>query len=223
MTAQIQSLIDKVDSFELIRDEIAAILKVEQASQQVLATAASRDPRLWALRVFLERSNPWAEFVDDPAQVDATPLINVSYDSTSFDMSKGNVVERQTGAVVYNIDCYGYGISEATNTGHLAGDERSAVEAQRAVRLARNILMASSYVHLAHTGLVGRRWIQSITMFQPSDGDRHVQHVCAARISLEVMMNEFAPQYVGQALELVSAKVHRSDRNEVLIAADYGA
>ena len=46
-------LIDKLDTFEIVRDEIAAILATEIASQEALA-AGEPDPTLWRLRVFLE-------------------------------------------------------------------------------------------------------------------------------------------------------------------------
>ena len=55
----ISALIDKLDNYEIIRDRVALILKEEQASQQLLATEAGKDPSLWGLRVFIERSNPW--------------------------------------------------------------------------------------------------------------------------------------------------------------------
>ena len=41
------SLIDKQDSFEIVRDKIALILANEIASQQVLAKADSRNPDDW--------------------------------------------------------------------------------------------------------------------------------------------------------------------------------
>jgi len=50
MSARIDTLIDKEDNFTLIRNEIAAILAVEVASQKVLATAASKDPALMFIR-----------------------------------------------------------------------------------------------------------------------------------------------------------------------------
>ena len=43
----IQALIDKQDSFEIVRDKIGLILASESASQQALATAAAKDPDLW--------------------------------------------------------------------------------------------------------------------------------------------------------------------------------
>lgn len=45
----LQALIDKQDSVEIIRDQIAAILVQEIANQQALAIADSKDPALWTL------------------------------------------------------------------------------------------------------------------------------------------------------------------------------
>lgn len=216
----IQALINKRDNVEIIRDEIAAILAVETTSQQALATAELLDPRLWALRVFLERSTPWDDFSGEaPDQVDATPIVNVTFNDVSFDKSGGNVFERQRGDFVFHIDVYAYGVAaDVEDGGHLPGDQAAALELHRAVRLVRNILMASEYTYLGQRGLVGRRWIQSITAFQPAIDGQAIEHVIAARLDLEVLMNEFSPQYAGVPLALLSISVRRSETGEVLIA-----
>lgn len=222
MAAAIQALIDKIDNVEVLRDEIAAILLVEQASQQALAVTADEDPQLWALRIFTERSNPWAEFVDSPNQLAATPIVNVSVDNINYDLAASNVVERQRAAAVYHIDCYGYGVSaDVPDAGHVVGDAKASLEALRAVRLVRNILMASVYTYLGKRGFVARRWIQSIQMLQPSQDGQQMQHVVAARISFEVLFNEFSPQYVGEALELVSIQVERSTSGEIYFTQEF--
>lgn len=220
MPAQITQLIDKRDNFEILRDEIAALLAVESAQQQLLASAAARDPADWELSVFVERAHPWAEFIDSPAV--SPPLVNVSYDNQNFDRGASNAVERQKSTAVYHLDCYGYGITASDGgAGHVPGDRQAAEEAQRAVRLVRNILMAGVYTYLGLRGTVWRRWVQSITMFNPPIEERTVQQVVAARIALEVDFNEFAPQVAGDELDLVSATVTRSDNGQILINADY--
>ena len=118
MTAQITTLIDRLDNVEVVRDQIGAILLVEQLAQQSLATAAIKDPEQWRLRIFSERSCPWEVFQDpDSDDYDAAPLINVSFDNDAFDMSTSNVVERQKATAAFNIDCYAqsassFGLSE---------------------------------------------------------------------------------------------------------------
>lgn len=225
MTAQIAELIDKVDGFEVVRDQIAAILLVEATEQMRLAAAARKDPKLWRLRVFSERSNPWDEFSSAPDRnaVEATaPIVNVCFDNCSFDRSASNVVERQRAIGVYHIDCYGYGLSaDDGGSGHVPGDEDAALEAHRAVRLVRNILMAGAYTYLGMRGVVGRRFPESIQVFQPQIDGRAVQHVVAARITLQVEFNELSPQVQGQPLELVSVSVIRAETGELLLRADF--
>ena len=140
----IQNLIDKQDSFEVIRDQIAAILATETASQMALATAATKDPQDWKMRIFTERSNPWEQWLNE--QTDKSPIVNVWYDNSNFDPSASNIVERQGTDAIFNIDCYGYGVSSDDGaTGHNPGDKEAALAVQKALRLVRNILMAAEY------------------------------------------------------------------------------
>jgi hypothetical protein len=221
----IDTLIDKEDNFEIIRDEIAAILVTESAAQQALAVIAAKDPDLWKLRVFTERSNPIEEWRDVvPGTTDESPIINVWYDNGSFPMNKGNVVERQVHEGVFNIDCYGLGLSAPDGGGHKLGDKEAALEAQRAVRLVRNILMAAIYTYLGQPKqgrFVWRRWPQNITVFQPQIDGRPVQHVVGARVALRVDFNEFSPQVTPETLELVSVDVKRTEDGEIVLNADY--
>ena len=220
MTALITTLIDRVDNFEAVRDNLAAILLVEQQAQRALATAAGKNPELWRLRIFSERSNPWEVFQDpDASDYDAAPLINVSFDSDTFDLGTGNVVERQKATASFNVDCYAQVCSADKTVGHVLGDEEASREAQRAARLARSILMAGAYTYLGMRGVVWRRWLQSRTVFRPQSGDQSIQHVVAVRLVFQVEFNEFSPQVEGQILELVSTTVTRATTGELLLAS----
>lgn len=233
MPAAITTLIDKVDSAELIRDQIAAIIVVESAEQQVLAADAdpAQDPRLYELRVFTERSNPWEEFISEteddgtPRQVDATPIVNVSFESSTFDKGGSTAHERQRATGTFNVDCYGYGVSVATEDGHTSGDEAAGIEALRAARLVRNILMAAAYTYLGlsrgQSQVVAGRWISSITAFTPTIEGRAFPHVVGVRLALEVTFNEFSPQVEGEALEGISAEVERAENGEIYLTATY--
>ena len=216
----ITSLIDKQDNFEIIRDQIAGILVTEVASQMQLATDGGKDPADWKLRVFTERSNPWEQFLNE--QVDRSPLVNIQYDNSNFAPGKSNISERQNSETVYNIDCYGFGMSKDDGgDGHIPGDKDAALAVQKAIRLVRNILMAAEYNYLGLQGLVWQRWPQSITAFQPQLDGRQIQHIVGARIALRVSFNEFSPQVEGQALELTSIGVLRAEDGEVALEADY--
>jgi hypothetical protein len=216
----IESLIDKQDNFEVIRDQIAAILVTEVASQKALATAGGKNPALWDFKVYTERSNPWESYLNDISE--QTPIVNVWYDNSSFDPSASNVVERQATSAIFNIDCYGVANSSDNQAGgHNPGDQEAAFTVQRTIRLVRNILMAAEYTYLGLRGVVWQRWPQTVTMFQPQQDRGNVRPVIAARIGFKVKFNEFSPQISGNMLELVSAIVKRVEDGQIVIEADY--
>jgi hypothetical protein len=215
----IETLIDKQDNIEVIRDQVSAILALETTAQQALATGAGKDPDLWKLRIFTERSNPWEQWLND--QSDESPIVNVWIDSGNYDAAGSNIVERQKTEAVINIDCYGLGISQDDGAGHKPGDREAAFEAQRAIRLVRNILMAAEYTYLELRGLVWQRWPQSMQIFQPSIDARQTQQIVAGRLAFRVVFNEFSPQVVGDTLELLSVDVKRTEDGEIVAEADY--
>jgi hypothetical protein len=216
----ITQLIDKQDNFEIIRDEIAAILVTEVTNQMSLAAGEAKDPNDWKLRIFTERSNPWEQWLDKSD--DKSPLINVWYDNSNFNQSASDTVERQKSEAVFNIDCYGFGISANEPAGgHSPGDKTAALEVQRAIRLVRNILMSAEYTYLGLRGTVWSRWTQSITVFQPEINGVQVQQVIGARIAFRVEFNEFSPQFEADVLELVSVDVKRTEDGEIVLEADY--
>lgn len=221
MTGKLTTLIDKQDNSELVRDQIAAILAEEAANQVQLASAAGKDdPSQWALRVFLERSAPWQEWLHCQ-EPDATPIVNISWDRDSFNKSSSDPVRHQDTKSTYNIDCYGYGrSSNVANGGHLPGDRVAALAVQRSKRLVRNILMAGANTYLQMRGIVSERWIDDIRAFQaPTDNDTHI-HVVAARVSLTVRFGELSPQVQGVPLSLIELKV-KNETGEVLLTNHY--
>ena len=214
------------DNFEIIRDQIAIILANEVVSQMALAAAATnptKDPDDWKLRIFTERANPWEQFLNpDEPNFDPSPIVDVWYDTTVFDQSSSNIVQRQKGEGTFNIDCYGYGRSEDDGgTGHIPGDEKASKEAQRGIRLVRNIMMAADYTYLGLRGVVWQRWPQAITVFRPQLDARNVQNVVGARLALRVQYNEFSPQPVGTELEIVAVDVQRAEDGEIIAQAQY--
>lgn len=217
----IDSLIDKQDTFEIVRDQIASALATEQANQVALATAAGEpDPNLWALKVYAERSNPWEQALNDPTA--RTPIVNVWYDNSTFNESASNVIERQATTAEYNIDVYGFGLSQADGAGHKAGDRDAALEMARAVRLVRNILMSAQYTYLGLArGIVWQRWVRSITSLQPQLENATVQQVVAARISFSVEFNEYSPQFTPEVLETLALDIKRAEDGEIIAQAEY--
>lgn len=218
----IDILIDKQDNFEIIRDQIAAILVSEVAGQRALATAAAKDPADWNLQVFTERSNPWEQWLNLDAQTDLSPVISVWFDNSNYDPKASNILERQKSETVFNIDCYGVGVSyDVPGGGHIPGDQEAALEVQRAYRLIRNILMSAEYTYLGLRGLVWSRWPQSATSFQPQLDGRAIQHVQGLRLAFRVVFNEFAPQITLETLEYLSVDVKRTEDGQIVLKADY--
>lgn len=215
-------LIDRPDTFELVRDKVAALLVAEVANQQALATAAGKDPTAWKLRVFTERSNAWEQFADGPPQ-DRSPIVNVWFDRSTFDPRASNTVERQKAEAYFNVDCIGYGVAQDNaGGGHKAGDQEAALEAHKALRLVRSILMAAEHTYLGLRGVVWQRWPDSVTTFQPRGlDDRPAQQIVGARLALRVTFNEMSPQTAAQTLEQIGLTVYRAEDGEVVLRADY--
>jgi hypothetical protein len=215
----LDALIDKTDRYEQIRDIIAAILKAESLSQQALAVTASKDPDLWKLRVFVERSNPWEQWVNNAD--DKSPIISVWFDNDNVDLGASNLIQRQKYEGVFNIDCYGYGESAYDGaSGHTPGDLTAALESQRAARLVRNILMSQPYYKLAAPSLVIDRYVQSRTTFQPPIGADAAFKVIASRLDFRVTYNEFSPQNTPETLEYLAIDIKQIETGELLAEVD---
>jgi len=222
----ITELIDKLDNFEIIRDKIALILANEIANQKVIATTEGKiNPDEWNFRTYTERSNPWEDFlnINESATLsDNLPIVNIWFDNYGIEDRSSNTVERQTIGGTFNIDIYALGISKnKVSGGHIAGDELANREVQRVFRLVRNILMSSHYTYLDLRGVVSKRWIQSVTAFQPDSSGRDMQQVQAIRVSFNVQFNEFSPQYQGEILELISNEIKRNEDGSVIANIDF--
>jgi hypothetical protein len=193
----ITELMNKNDTFEIVRDKIALILAKEIQGQQNLAVTAGVNPVDYRARVFTEAVTPFQMFMnadgsnDDPT--DESPIINVSFDSSSFDKRAGSTVNRQKSSTNYNIDCYGWGMAQAERCGgSTMGGTLANFAVQRALKIVRNILMSAEYVTLEMDGVVWDRWVDSITAFQPLIDNRPAINIVGARLAFNVNFNEFA-------------------------------
>lgn len=216
----ISELIDKKDNFEIIRDQIAGILVLEIANQMLLATEAGKDANDWKLRVLTERSNPWEQFLNNAN--DRSPLVNIWVENCNYDKKASNSIERQKTTAMYNIDCYGFGISsDVVSGGHKPGDREASFEVQRAIRIVRNIFMSGEYTYLGLRGLVWGRWLEGIDIFQPQQDSKAIQKIVGARLLLSVIFNEFSPQIQPVNLELVTIDIKRAEDGLISLEADY--
>ena len=216
----IQELIDKQDNFELIGLKIVDILKTEIENQKLLALTNGSNPLDWNLRIFFERSNAWEQYLNTDI-IDA-PIVNVWLDNSSFNRNDSNEVEYQTAESVFNIDVYGYGKASADGSGgQNPGDLQASLNLFRAIRLVRNIIMASNYTYLGMRGVVSRRFPDSISIFQPQLDNVNMQQIVGSRLALRVQYLEFSPQYKGETIEKILSTVIEKDTSEVLLEAEY--
>lgn len=218
-------LITKRDNFEIIADQIAQILTNEIANQIQLATA-STDPNVnaddYRLRIYREHFTPWEVVLNSQSAESRQPLVNIWFDSSSFDKTSSNISQQQKCTATYNIDCYGLGLSQDVATGgHVDGDEDAARQVHRAIRLVRNILMAAENTYLGMRGTVWHRWPQSITPFQPQIDGQQVQKVMGSRIAFSVEFNEFSPQVVPETIEEIGVDLQRASDGSIIAECDY--
>jgi len=214
-------LINTNSTFETVRDAIAQILSNETANQMALAALAALDPEEWNMVIYMERFTPIESQLNNPGL--GTPIVNVSWDSSSFSAEKSNLIERRHSTGLYNIDVYGFGAARPDGLGgHVPGDVDTALRLQRAVRLVQQIIMSPEHIYLGMQGLVSRRWISSINAFQPDQGSVPVQNVMAARLSFEVDFNEFSIQSSeNNLLNEIGITVIRDADGAILASADF--
>lgn len=220
MPAQINTLLTEPDGSELVRDQIAAILRLELDNQRALATAQSLDPTPWDVRVFVERAGAFEEGIARPSK--ARPLVNVWIDNQTWDESASNIMERQKTRAFINVDVTGYGVARLGESGgQEPADHRAALECQRVVRLCRQMLMAAPYTYLGMRGVVWRRWPQSLSYYQPTIDQRRVLEALGGRLTFAVDFNEFSPQTAPETLEFLAVQLQRAETGEVYFDAAY--
>lgn len=221
-------LIDKKDNFELIRDEIAAILAFETANQQALAVLAAKDPELWKFDVFIERSRIWESLtlLEEPV----SPIVSVYFVSADFAGDQSAVALHQTANPgIFNIDILTTALNQKNvGDGYQSGDQRASLECQRILRLVRNILRSippdttqpgQDYTYLNMRGVVAHRRFQSITQFLP-EYDKQAVTIAAARIVLAVKYLETSLEGPDQPFELLQVQATTTTNGQVIIQID---
>lgn len=154
----IATLITEPDAFEVVRDQIAGILRTEFLAQQALAVLASEDPLDWTVDVMIEREFPVERWRNaGPALTAATvPVVSVSLESTTWSAKKSSAPGgRQVFEAIYLIDSLARGVSaDEAGAGYEPADKAAHLNCHRTVRLVRNILSATTYRQLALKGIV---------------------------------------------------------------------
>lgn len=215
----LQSLIEKQDGFEIVRDQIALILANERDNQKTLADKKGLDTKPFCFKIFTERNNPFEGFIPEETEeqsIDDTPIVNVWFDQSSF-TKKDSTFEYQHSLTTFNIDCYAIGISEnVLGEGHLPGDELAAYQVQKLARLVRNILMAGQNQYLQKRGFIWGRFVSSMQAFQPQLASNNGLKVQAIRIILNVEFNENSPQFEEGEIEIINVDLKRDKDGAVL-------
>jgi len=220
MNSQINKLLKTQDNAEIIRDRIAAILKMEFNNQKTLA---ENDPTVenkkdFNINVYIENFRPW-ELTSNNGKNNPFPLVNVCLQETNEDQNKpGGISGKIKYTGTYYIDCYGCGNyrhieSEKDNFEIIPDDSLSAIRAWHTARITRNILMSGYYAYLGMQGTVMRRRITKITTIIPNGIDTSAISITACRIVFEVELYEVSPEAMGVNFEGITFKAN--DAGEV--------
>jgi len=166
-------------AYELVRDQVVAIIVAEFSRQRTLATGALRD---WydsffdadGLKIFVERGTPF-----DSSELNA---INVYFGSEN--MGSGTVLAVD-GSVKIAVDVVGASCGSRA----MRGDERSARIVQRVAGVIRRILMHPQYVVLGMVGTVHGRKVSAISMGEPS-ALKDAEFTIGCGLALDVSVTE---------------------------------
>jgi hypothetical protein len=207
-TSKINTLIEKPDNVEIIRDQIAAILKLEIEHQSFI-DSENND---FCVKVFIENARPLETETDD--ENPCSRFINVQL--TRADIPKSNArVGRQGETAIFFIDCTTYGGTE----GDYYDDKESALKAWRIARLVRNILTSGVYTYLGLQGVVRSRVIPSRESGAPPM-QSEAQAATVVRITLEVDFIENTIDAEYETLDVIKFECD-SDTGEILINIDF--
>ena len=199
MQSNIKTLLNTPDNAEIIRDQIAAILKNEYLNQKVLATEARQilinDVKDYDIKVYVENSRPWMLLSDNPVK-NPFPLVNISLQDTKHNGGANSGKVKYIGT--YFIDCYGLGNYQPENNAEWEPDDSlSTKRAWLVARITRNILMSGFYAFLGMQGAVLKRNIESITTVVPTGLENSAISISACRIKLNVELFENSPEAEG--------------------------
>lgn len=170
-------------NFELVRDQIGAIIKTELAGQVVLQPT---EEAIKDVKVFIDRL-----VVSNKAEL---PLINIFLDTGNFNNQD---VEAQDGVYIFNIDFY---VSGKSGSNEARGDTRSLRDLQRLMGVIRAIIQSAKYLTLGFEApSVLHRSIKSLLISDPTTS-QDGSNISQGRLTLEVRLVEEAEMFVSRIL-----------------------
>lgn len=218
-------LIDKQDSSEIVRDQIAGILLTELANQQALATTAGKDPLDWTLDVFVERDWPVERWLNASLDLtaDTVPVVSIQVEQSSRNDAATSVPKgRQVFDVTYLIDTIARGVTtDVPGGGHVPADKAAHLNCQAANRLVRNILAALPYRFLELRAIVWAHPAVESMEFGPVKLDETEPSLAiwGCRMRFKVTMTESSPELpITGTLNLI--RVDISDDGGVVLSTD---
>lgn len=179
--ALINNVIGK-QSYEIVRDRIAIILRSEVLNQFLISGDYEIDAT-----VFLERMDKI-----NTSELDAGPIVVVAL--ATGDYSNQDVTQSM-GTYQYLIDVY----TKAKTNSTYGGDSRSRIHCQRMLGICRTILEATQYLTLGYVNFVMSRKINSIQIAEPDDTG--ADSITRGRLILEVRVPEFQQQVTAQLID----------------------
>jgi hypothetical protein len=211
--SKINYLLSELDNIEIIRNQIAAILRIETENQLALAEKEeAEDTRDYKISVYAERARPW-DSTADTENKSPFPLINVLLYETKQMEHPGSAMGEKKYTGTCFIDCYGCG-----NINNINGNDDSlgTIRAWKTARIARNVLMSSFYTYLGMRGIVKKREILKMATGAPAGMPESAISITVCRITFNIEYTEKSPQAGGVPFEGILFK-SLSDNGEILI------
>jgi hypothetical protein len=217
MNSNINYLLSELDNIEIIRNQTAAILKIETENQYSLALeSGAPDKRDYKIPVYVEKARPW-DITGETADQAPFPLINILLTDIKQEAHPGSAVNEKKYTGTFFIDCYGCGNISIDNEIDISDhDSLGTIRAWKTARIARRILMSSYYTYLGLRGVVKKREIIQIATGAPQNMPESAVSVTTCRISFVVEYFEKSPQAEGVPFEGILFK-SLSDTGEILI------
>ena len=177
--AQINELLERPDTVEIIRDQIAAILSLELQNQSALAEKHGKNKSDFDIKVYNENARPY-----DNTSGERLYSINVVLQEIKVPLSNSRIHDQKEIAT-FHIYC----IADGNNTGDFRDDRSATFRAWKLMRFVRRILMSEQYTYLDMRKLVTSRTFTKMEAGSP--GLVAANAITVIKASFEVQFIEF--------------------------------